>query len=125
MVADDEFRAELRKSNRFLAVDYYEDHFDSDSEGPGPEHPPEHYTGSNWNERNEGPPTTPAVEERVINDECLVCFEKFKENEKVSKWRCGHCFCLGCAAAMKKRGWKRCTTCRRSKTAREVEYTTP
>ena len=125
MVADDEFRAELRKGNRFLAVDFYDDHFDSDPEGPEPEHPPEHYTGSNWNEMDEGPMTSPVVEERVLNDECLVCFEKFKENEKVSKWRCGHCFCLGCAAAMKKRGWKRCTTCRKSKTAREVEYTTP
>ena len=98
MVADDEFMAEFCKSNRFLAVDYYEGHFDS-----GPEHGargPGHYTGSNWNEMEEGPMTSPVVEERVLNDVCLVCFEKFKENEKVSKWRCGHCFCLGCAAAM-------------------------
>ena len=121
VVADDKVRAEMRKNNRELAVDYYGGYFDEARE----EVPPGHYAGSNWNERNEGPRTSPAVEERVINDECLVCFEKFKENEKVSKWRCGHCFCLGCAAAMKKRGWKRCTTCRKSKTAREVEYTTP
>jgi hypothetical protein len=119
MVADDKLEAELRKSNRELAVEYYEHHFESESEDP-----PGHYAGGNWNERNEGP-TTPATEERLINDECLVCFEKFKEKEKVSKWRCGHCFCLGCAADMKKRRWKRCTTCRKSKTAREVEYTTP
>jgi hypothetical protein len=124
VVADDEFRAELRKSNRFLAVDYYEDFFIGD-EDPEDLPPPGHYAGSNWNEVDEGPPLTPAIEERVINDECLVCFEKFKENEKVSKWRCGHCFCFGCAAAMKEHGWKRCTTCRKSKTAREVEYTTP
>jgi hypothetical protein len=123
VVADDEFRAEIRKSNRFLAVDYYEEFF---LQEPGDLISlPEHYAGSNWNEVDEGPPLTPAVEQRVINDECLVCFEKFKENEKVSKWRCGHCFCFGCAAAMKERGWKRCTTCRKSKTARVMEYTTP
>ena len=102
-----------------LAVEYYSCAFDDESDAA-----PQHYTGSNWNEWNVGQPT-PVTEERFFNDECLVCFEKFKENEKVSKWRCGHCFCFGCAAAMKERGWKRCTTCRKSKTAREVEYTTP
>ena len=128
MVTDDELEAELRKFSRELALDYYYfDESDSpdldESDFPDLVAPP-HFTGSNWNERNEGPTTTETeTEERFFNSECSVCLEKFKEKEKVSKWRCGHGVCLKCAAEMEKRRWKRCTTCRRSKTAREVEYT--